>query len=138
MSDPIRSAYSGPTLSGPGVIVSASHITKPDLLTDEAFNKWYNEVHIPDVLATGGVPIATRFRNANPAAPAPYLAIYTVPDLSIIHSQKFKNIPMTHKSLPEGGNIHNYANFDTRFYQLIQEHAEDEQSDGLPLPPPLY
>jgi hypothetical protein len=131
MAEIVRERYTGPQLSGPGIILSASHITKPDQLSDETFNKWYNEVHIRDVLATGGVPNATRFRHADPKAAIPYLAVYTVPDLAIIHSEKFRSIPMRHPMLPNGGNIHEFANFDTRFYQLIQTDPETKQQDGM-------
>jgi hypothetical protein len=126
MAAPKRAPYSGPRLSGPGAIVSASRIIKPSELSEAAFNKWYNEVHIRDVLATGGVTKAVRFREANPKATAPYLAIYTIPDLSIIESDEFKKVPMTHESLPGGGNIHNFVNFDTRFYSLVQEYPESD------------
>jgi hypothetical protein len=126
MTSPKRVPYSGPKLSGPGVIISASRITKPNELSDVVFNKWYNEVHIQDVLATGGVTRAARFREANPKATAPYLAIYTIPDLSIIESEEFKKVPMTHESLPGGGNVHSFVNFDTRFYSLIQEYPESD------------
>jgi hypothetical protein len=128
MSEPKRAAYSGPTLTGPGILLSISRVAKPNELSDAAFNKWYNEVHIRDVLATGGVTRAVRFREANPKATSPYMAVYTVPDLSVIHSDAFKNIPMTDESLPGGGNIHSFANFNTRFYSLVQEYPEPEPS----------
>ncbi|KAF2665012.1 hypothetical protein BT63DRAFT_464295 [Microthyrium microscopicum] len=111
-------------LSGPGILISASHIIKPSELSDEAFNKWYNEVHIPDVLATGGVSRATRFRNASSKATEKYLVIYEVDDLSVIASERFKNIPFKHKMLPGGGDIHDFVNMEIRFYKKIQTDPE--------------
>jgi hypothetical protein len=139
MAKPARAPYSGPPLSGPGIFLSASRITNP-ILSDAAFNKWYNEVHIRDVLATGGVSRATRFREANPNAKSHYLALYTVPDLSVILSDEFKKIPMTHESLPEGRSIHEMVNFDTRFYSFVQvdppsegdEKRQEGKSDNHP------
>jgi hypothetical protein len=50
---------------------------------DEEFNRWYNGVHIPDVLKVKGFAAAQRFRIADaqmgPAAtPYGYLALYEV------------------------------------------------------------
>lgn len=49
---------------------------------DEAYNAWYTNVHLADVLAVPGFVSAQRFRLADPAAPdAPqpgYLALYTM------------------------------------------------------------
>ncbi len=49
---------------------------------DEAYNDWYTNVHLADVLAVPGFISAQRFRIADPAAPdAPdpgYLALYTM------------------------------------------------------------
>jgi hypothetical protein len=125
-----RLGYSGPPLSGPGLITSYSNITKPEILSDSLFNTWYNTVHIPDVLATGAVSAAYRFRQADPESPKPYAAVYLVRDLAAIESKAFKSIPMTHPSLPNGASIHTLAHFDTRFYSLTQEHVKEEQEPG--------
>lgn len=129
-SPPSRLAHSGPPLSGPGLITSYSNITKPEVLSDDLFNTWYNTVHIRDVLATGAVSAAYRFRQADPESPKPYIAVYFVPDLAAIESESFKNIPMTHLSLPDGASIHTLAHFDTRVYSLTQEHGKEEQEPG--------
>lgn len=130
---PPRPGYSGPPLSGPGLITSYSNITKPEILSDSVFNTWYNTVHIPDVIATGAVVVAYRFRQADMEAPKPYMAAYLVPDLAAIGSEAFKNIPMSHPMLPGGASIHTMAHFDTRIYSLIQEHEKEEQEPGTSL-----
>jgi hypothetical protein len=49
---------------------------------DDEFNKWYDEQHLPDLLAIPGVASGTRFTLRNPeGVPAPdfrYLAIYEI------------------------------------------------------------
>jgi hypothetical protein len=49
---------------------------------DEAYNDWYSNVHLADVLAVPGFVSAQRFRVADPSAPdapsPPYLALYTM------------------------------------------------------------
>ncbi|QDS70905.1 hypothetical protein FKW77_006333 [Venturia effusa] len=125
----------GISLTGPGLITSHSNITKPEAFSDDQFNTWYNNVHIPDVLATGAVTAAYRFHHADPESPKPYMAVYFVPDLSAIQSEGFQSIPMTHSSLPDGVSMHALAHFDTRIYSFTQEHVKDEQEPaGLPYP----
>jgi hypothetical protein len=46
---------------------------------EQAFNTWYNEVHVPDVIATGWVTSGLRYRNLSPELQpeeARYLALY--------------------------------------------------------------
>ncbi|RDI79248.1 hypothetical protein Vi05172_g10704 [Venturia inaequalis] len=129
-----RIAHSGSSLSESGLITSYSNITKPKVLSDDQFNTWYNTVHIPDVLSTGAVTTAYRFRQADPESSKPYMAIYFVPDLAAIESKAFKNISMTHSSLPDGASIHDLAHFDTRIYSFTQEYVNEEQEPGLPFP----
>ena len=49
---------------------------------DEAYNSWYDEVHVPEVLATPGVVAAQRFDVHRPAGARPpkhrYLAVYEI------------------------------------------------------------
>jgi hypothetical protein len=126
MSAPTRSAYSGAPPSGPGIFLSLSKIIKHEVLSDEVFNKWYNEVHLPDVLATGKITRAYRFRNKNPDAERPYLALYICPDMSCIAGEEVKSIPMHSNLLPQGKSIHELANFDTRFYNTTQEFVKEK------------
>ncbi|KIW08888.1 uncharacterized protein PV09_00810 [Verruconis gallopava] len=135
MSEPKRSVYSGTPPSGPGIFLSLSKITNNKLLSDDLFNKWYNEVHLVDVLATGAVTRAYRYRNKNPEAERPYLALYICPDMSAIAGEKVKNIPMHSDLLPDGKSIHELVNFDTRFYSTTQEFVKKElnQQDLFPV-----
>jgi hypothetical protein len=51
----------------------------PDSSREEEFNKWYNEVHIPDIKALAGkrIPRAWRHKNRTPRAGEPqYMAMY--------------------------------------------------------------
>jgi hypothetical protein len=51
---------------------------------DEEFNRWYTEVHVPDVIKLGGATVGRRYRAAGvpllPGIPEPggYAAIYEV------------------------------------------------------------
>lgn len=129
-SPPSRLAHHDPPLPGPGLITSYSNITKPEVFSDDLFDTWYNTVQIPDILSTGAVTAAYRFRQANLESPKPYMTVYFVPDLTAIETEAFKNISMTHSSLPDGASIHTLAQFDTRMYSLTQEHVKEEQESG--------
>jgi hypothetical protein len=56
--------------------------TNPNDGQDEAFNQWYDEQHVPDVLKVPGMVAAQRFKLADPGtgelAGFQYLAIYEV------------------------------------------------------------
>ncbi|KAF2496741.1 hypothetical protein BU16DRAFT_507377 [Lophium mytilinum] len=122
MANPNRTVYSGPPLSGPGILWINSKITAPDKLSPELFKTWYEEAHIPDIIGAkkGSVLAAWRYQCANPERPAPYLALYSIPDLAFLQTAEFRAVPMVHEMLPEGGPIHKFANFDTRYYKKIQ------------------
>jgi len=50
-----------------------------DPAKEDDFNKWYNEIHIPDVLETAGVVRGTRYEAVEPSPGAgKYLAVYEV------------------------------------------------------------
>ena len=49
---------------------------------EEAFNRWYTEVHMPEAMQIAGFVAAQRFKVGNSPVPAPehkYLAIYEAP-----------------------------------------------------------
>ncbi|MCR9096045.1 MAG: hypothetical protein NXI30_17615 [bacterium] len=59
--------------------------TKPTDGKEAEFNRWYDEVHLPDILATEGFVAAQRFALADTqigdvgdTAPGRYLAIYEI------------------------------------------------------------
>jgi hypothetical protein len=46
---------------------------------DQEYNDWYNDVHLPEVVALAGFSTARRFKKLGAADdPSPYLAIYEV------------------------------------------------------------
>jgi hypothetical protein len=52
----------------PGIIWVASGITRPDKLPADKFVTWYENTHVQEVLATGGVPAAARYQNVRVGA----------------------------------------------------------------------
>jgi hypothetical protein len=122
MSEPNRTSYIGPRLSGPGIIWVNS-VPKPPL-TEDIFNEWYEKAHIPDIIKAKSGPqscvAAWRFKCQDVSRPRPYLALYSVPDMAFIQSPEFVRLSQYHDSLPEGGPSQKFIDFDTRFYQRVQ------------------
>ena len=59
------------------LLIGLSNCTDPS--REEDFNRWYDTVHVPDVLKTPGALRATRFKNDEPQEGHwKYLAIYEV------------------------------------------------------------
>ena len=59
-----------------GILVVQSKPRSPDELTE--FHRWYDEVHIPEILAVTGFRTARRFQAADGES---YLAVYEVDDV---------------------------------------------------------
>ena len=55
---------------------------------ETAFNAWYNEVHIPELLALPGFVSAERFRQVGPGIR--YLALYRLSDAAAADSEAFR------------------------------------------------
>jgi hypothetical protein len=50
-----------------------------DAAREAEFNRWYDEIHLPDVLETPGLVRATRYENTAPAeGQAKFLALYEI------------------------------------------------------------
>ena len=57
-----------------GIILVESRPSSPD--RDQEYNTWYDEVHLPQLVALPGFVSARRFRPAD--GDAPYVAIYEI------------------------------------------------------------
>ncbi|TKA62772.1 hypothetical protein B0A49_09097 [Cryomyces minteri] len=112
-----------------GLLFATSKIKNPEL-SDDIYNKWYNDIHLPDVLATGCAPIALRYKNKNKDAKMPYLALYPLDDLALLESEKFKNIPLTSDVLPGGGEAFENIEFAIRTYLPIQKFEGQIEKSG--------
>lgn len=104
----------------PGIFFVNSKITS-DTLSPQVFNRWYQDVHIPDILATSGIKKAIRYLSTTPeGAERPYLAVYPVQDVAWVRSDEFKSIPVHSDMLPnESKAIFEIADFDSRVYVLL-------------------
>ncbi|KAF2788681.1 hypothetical protein K505DRAFT_314477 [Melanomma pulvis-pyrius CBS 109.77] len=122
MSNPNRTIYTGPPLSGPGIMWVNSVPKLP--LSEGTFNEWYEKIHIPDIIKAKPSPegciAAWRFKSRDPSRARPYLALYAVPDMAFIQSSEFGRVSQYHELLPDGGPSQKFVDFDTRFYRRVQ------------------
>ncbi len=67
--------FSAATKPTPGILLVLSNCK--DAAREQEFNRWYEDVHIPDILDTGAFHTAYRYESLDPeATKAKYLAIY--------------------------------------------------------------
>jgi hypothetical protein len=103
------------TQSGPGLLYVNSKIGNLEL-TDEIFNQWYNDVHVPDVFLAKGIKSASRYKTSESGpVERPYLALYPMQDVQHLQSQDFLTITNQSDLLPNKGNIFETVNFDIRY-----------------------
>lgn len=65
-----------------GIFWAGSSIKEGSHLKDEQFNKWYSQVHAPDVVNSGAANFAIRFKNLDPSKAFQYVTIYNAPSLA--------------------------------------------------------
>ncbi|KAK3061487.1 hypothetical protein LTS18_006096, partial [Coniosporium uncinatum] len=81
----------------PGLLLAFSSPTDPSV-TQDAYNKWYTDIHIGDVVDSGLADLAIRYKNLNPDARYQYLAIYRTPDLALLGDpETMKKVPTRHE-----------------------------------------
>jgi hypothetical protein len=117
-------------IKGPGLLYVNSRITSANL-NESQFLKWYTEVHIPEILATSGVESALHFKSPTPDAQKPYVAVYPMQDIGFTQTEEFKKITVTSDLLPDGLPIYDLADFDTRYYGLMQYFEPREVRAGM-------
>ncbi len=60
--------------------------TSPDV--DKTYNRWYDDIHIPDLLEVPGVTSARRFKAIKSNTPWPYVAAYEIETDDLPHLLK--------------------------------------------------
>jgi hypothetical protein len=110
----------------PGLVYVLSHPTHPEL-TDAAFNDWYSNEHIHDMVKSGLADLVVRYKNVNATAKWPYLAIYRLPDAAKLKDPKVMGaVPATSDKLPgkvkgsKGGAYKDVMDMDTMAFARVQ------------------
>ncbi|EPE02869.1 aldehyde dehydrogenase [Ophiostoma piceae UAMH 11346] len=135
------------SLSGTGVLWINSGVNDEQELAYDDYVQWYEEVHIRDVMnaaAAEPLPSARRYErvpaegssedsteaSAHKSKKHPFLVVYDMPDLAFGSSEAFRQIPMGHPRLPDGGPIGRLATFHARFAREVSSSRGDKKKRG--------
>jgi hypothetical protein len=117
----------------PGILFVNSDVIKPDKLSREAFDKWYCEEHIPDVVRKSGISYAHRYEHLSDGVSPPrklgFLTLYGMPDINYMKTSDFKSLEGQSPG-PNQETIFKNAEFDTRSYQEIQRDEKPGSDSG--------
>lgn len=113
-------------MSTPGLTFVTSRPKDPQSTSEELYNRFYNEEHLPDIVALmkrlDFPALALRYKNADPASTRiPYLALYPYPDTAWQKTPaRTEFIESTRNSRVLGGDIYGAIEFGFRLYEKIQ------------------
>lgn len=140
MAEPTSANESSPFV-GAGVFWISSRPNDEAVFPYKDFVRWYEDVHIPDMIHADPdqpLPVARRYECAHPLSESAwdkrFLVVYKMPTLAFVASDAFRRIPLHHATLPEGGPIARFATFLGRFARHVdtwgRRGLEDEDSAG--------
>lgn len=112
-----------------GICLVNSGITAKDTLDLETFTRWYEDIHIRDILTTSGIQTAYRFKSSTDSpkpgtviSARPFLALYPLNTLSWAaddNSEMWK-LSVSHDMLPSANNnIFELAEFQMGLYEKL-------------------
>jgi hypothetical protein len=108
-------------ITGPGLFYVRSRIAQSakDTFDEATFLRWYDDDHIPEVVATSGVNSGFRYLDGNKTSPLgnesngkPFLALYPVADTAFTISKEFTSINVKSEILPGDVEIWDLADMD--------------------------
>jgi len=118
-------------MSEPGLVLALSRIYQPDQLTEVLFDRWYDEVHIRDLLATGAIKTGIRWKAIDPNEKQPYLTIYPLDRIDALQTDAVRAVPVHSNILPGPSRyIWDFVAYDARIYKHIQTYEPEGTKAG--------
>ena len=78
-------------MTTPGLLIATSCLKDSITISPETFKHWYQDVHVPDVLAVEGAPpLAVHYTNVDPEAKWTNLMVFRLPDIGWVGSDSMK------------------------------------------------
>jgi len=107
-------------VKGPGMLWVMSSISRPDIMDEKTYMKWYDEDHIAEIMETDGIKTAYRYKDVEIGkVDKPYLAFYPMKDLAFTLGPDFKKIRVKSDLLPGSGLCYDLADIDVRYVGLV-------------------
>lgn len=116
-------------LRGPGILSVQSKITRPDILDEDTYLRWYDDEHAPDIVQKSGIQSGWRCQDTDPDSDR-YWIFYSLHDLAFLQSDEFFSTKLTSDQLPGSGSVIDLADFDSRFYSLTQVYDPTGKGPG--------
>ncbi|KAI1431286.1 hypothetical protein GGR50DRAFT_680298 [Xylaria sp. CBS 124048] len=115
-----------------GLMFVESRVRDPHKTSDELYNRFYNEEHLPHVIASGQPKIALRYKNVKEGAAVPYIALYPVDDTSAIPSPTaLEQMKYSSKSrILQCDSYHELIYFNLRPYEKVQTYEARGRDGG--------
>ncbi|KAK3724144.1 hypothetical protein LTR37_001266 [Vermiconidia calcicola] len=151
MSDAPDGTTQGTVPSKAGIMAVASTVLHPDALDPLDFTDWYENTHIQEVQATGGVSSTQRYESltfdnkyrqqqaeviSNVYFNYDFLTIYNMPDLAARESDAFRGLAGQSKPSDESilEKIFKQSSFSTRFCEQLSVDDGPETNNPSPAP----
>lgn len=142
MADTPEGRTPGTVPSKPGIMSVSSTVLHPDVLDPHDFCNWYENTHIQQVHATGGISRTARYeslsfhdkyqeQNSTSGVPVPenqnfkydFLTLYEMPDLAFRETEAFRRLDGQSKPSDESDlleKVFKQSEFCTRFCEEIE------------------
>ena len=125
-----------PEMATPGLLFVSTNPDASKGLSAEAFNTWYNNKHIRELLQVPGLTTAIRYENADAEGVPKYLCLYPLADLATLATpelQAVSNVDEKTFGVGKEGDSHDlkdYADPKARVYAHVQTY-EPEKKSGM-------
>ncbi|TPX08012.1 uncharacterized protein E0L32_010343 [Thyridium curvatum] len=123
-------------LSGKGILYVQSRISRPDIVDEDTYFRWYDDDHIAEILTTGGIDSARRHfhvdrdKTDGTAPQMPFLALYPMDDLAFLLSDRFRKIRVHSDVLPGSGLCYDLMDVDVGYYNLVMVWDQARKGKG--------
>ncbi|ORY10889.1 hypothetical protein BCR34DRAFT_566188 [Clohesyomyces aquaticus] len=115
--------------TGPGMIQNSFTIPQGSKLSLETAEKWFDDVYVPELVASEVVKSAWRFKAADPNYKRQNIFLYKVPDLALVQAGKLQEINRTSDMFPTDEPIESFVESETKIFSFVQLYETSKQPE---------
>jgi hypothetical protein len=127
-------AAAPPAWSGPGLLQTFFILPHGSQLPHETLEKWLDETYIPEIIGTGVVQSAWRFKAADSAYEKQHMILYKIPDLAQVKAGKLQEVPKTSDKFPNGGSVLDYSVALSIIFSFVELYPPTNRDEGWSAP----